>query len=129
MKRKKSRKKGPIKAIFDLLISFFISVIKSPFELIHHFIKKELVAIVRKELKLYFLIFLLFGVLLTVFIVFWVLISLAIGVYFQESGVPILNSILYVVAFQLIIFSIVSFIIYKISKKIKSLKLLSNSSY
>lgn len=128
VKRKKSRKKGPVKAIFDLIISFFISVIKSPFELIHQFIKKELVAIIRKELKSYFVLIILFGVLLTIFIVFWVLISLAIGVYFKESGVSVLNSILYVIAFQLVIFSIVSFVIYKISKKIKSLKLLRSQS-
>jgi hypothetical protein len=67
-------------------------------------------------------------VLLIVFIVFWVLISLAIGVYFKESGVSVLNAILYVISFQLVIFTIVSFVIYKISKKIKSLKLLRKPS-
>jgi len=128
LKTNKSRKKGPVKAIFDLIVSFFISVIKAPFQLIHEYIKKEIIALIRKEIKLYFWLIILFGVLLTVFIVFWVLISLALGLYFIELGNSNLNSILLVIAFQLIIFSMVSFIIYKVSKKVKSLKLLSKAS-
>ncbi|RXP51595.1 hypothetical protein EC396_12185, partial [Lutibacter sp. HS1-25] len=69
----------------------------------------------------------LFGVLFTIFIIFWVLISLAIGVYFQEIGFTFLHAILFVIAFQLVVFAIVSFAIYKISYKIKSLKLLIES--
>ena len=128
VKRKKPRKKGPVKAIFDLIVSFFMSVIKAPFQLIHEYIKKEMIALIRKELRLYFWLFILFAVLLTVFIIFWVLISLAIGIYFKESGVSVLNAILYVISFQLVIFTIVSFVIYQISKKLKSLKLLRNQS-
>jgi len=126
-KRKKSRRKGPVKAIFDLLISFFVSVIKSPFELIQQYIKKEVIGLIRKELKSYFILIILFGVLFTIFIIFWVLISLAIGVYFQEIGFTFLHAILFVIAFQLVVFAIVSFAIYKISYKIKSLKLLRES--
>ena len=127
-KVKKSRKKGPVKAIVNLLISFFVSVIKSPFELIHLYIKQEIVSIIRKELKSYFLLILLFGLLFTIFIVFWVLISLAFGVYFLDNGASLLDSVLYVAGIQSILFTIVSFIIYNVSKKIKSLKLLREPS-
>jgi bacteriorhodopsin len=126
-KRKKKRKKGPVKAIFDLLVSFFISVIQSPFQLIHQFIKNELVKIVRKELKSYFILIILFGVLFTIFIVLWFLISLAIGIYFQENGFTFFHSILLVIAFQIIVFAIVSIVIYKMAGKLRSLKLLRNS--
>jgi len=119
-------KVGPVKAIINLLISFFVSVIKAPFELIHMYIKREIVSVIRRELKLYLSVIILFGILFTVFIVFWVLISLALGVYFQNQGVSLLNSILYVIGFQLSIFAIVSLIIYSVSKKIKSLKLLKS---
>jgi len=121
----KSTKVGPIKAIINLLISFFVSVIKAPFELIHMYIKREIIAVIRKEIKLYFIIIILFGILFTVFIVFWVLISLALGIYFQDEGASLLNSILLVIAFQLSIFALVSFIIHRVSKKIKSLRLLN----
>lgn len=123
-KVKKSRKKGPIKAIFNLLISFFVSVIKAPFELIHQYIKNEIVALIRKELKLYFIIIILFGVLFTIFITFWVLISLAIGAYFVDQGETFLTSVLYVIGFQLLSFAIIGFVFYRTSGKIKSLKLL-----
>lgn len=123
---KETSKKGPIKAIYDLIISFFLSVIKAPFQLIHEYIKKEIVALIKKEIKLYFWVLILFGVLFTIFIVFWVLISLAIGVYFQEDGASLLTSILYVIAFQLVTFTLISIIVYRISRKIKSLKLLRN---
>lgn len=121
---KESRIKGPIKAIFDLIISFFMSVIKSPFQLIHEIIKKEIIALIRKEIKLYFLVIVLLGILLTIFIVFWVSISLAVGVFFREDGASLFTSILYVIAFQLVIFTIISIVFYRISRKIKSLKFL-----
>ena len=121
---KESRKKGPVKAIFDLIVSFFMSVINSPFQLIHEFIKKEIIALIRKEIKLYFWVIVLLGVLFTIFIVFWVLISFAIGVYYREEGASLLTSILYVIAFQFITFTIISIIVYRISRKIKSLKFL-----
>ena len=124
--KEKSTKVGPIKAIINLLISFFVSVIKAPFELIHMYIKREIIAVIRKEIKLYFIIIILFGILFTVFIVFWVLISLALGIYFQDEGVSLLNSILLVIAFQLLIFALVIFIIHRVSKKIKSLRLLKD---
>lgn len=119
---KESRKKGPVKAIFDLIVSFFMSVIKSPFQLIHEFIKKEIIALIRKEIKFYFWLIVLLGVLFTIFIVFWILISLAIGVYFREDGASLLTSILYVIAFQLLTFTLISIVFYRISRKIKSLK-------
>ena len=122
----KSSKAGPIRAIINLLISFFVSVIKAPFELIHMYIKREIFAIIRKELRLYSFVIVLLGILFTIFIVLWVLISLAVGVYFKEEGASFLTSVLYVIAFQLVSFTIVSFITYKVSKKIKSLKLLRN---
>lgn len=123
-KKKKSRKKGPVKAIFNLLISFLMSVIKAPFQLIQVYIKNEIVAVIRKELKLYFIIIILFGVLFTIFITFWVLISLAIGAYFVDQGETFLTSVLYVLGFQLLSFAIIGFVFYKTSGKIKSLKLL-----
>jgi len=69
-------------------------------------------------------VIILLGILFTIFIVLWLLISLAIGVYFEEEGASFLTSVLYVIAFQLASFAIIAFITYKVSKKIKSLKLL-----
>jgi hypothetical protein len=113
------------KEIFNLLISFLMSIIKIPFQLIQSYIKNEIVAVVRKEVKLYFVLMALLGVLFTVFIVSWVLISLAMGMYFQELGISNVTSILYVLGFQIVIFLIVVFFFFRVSKKIKSISLMN----
>jgi hypothetical protein len=126
-KSKKSRKKGPVKAIANLIISFFMSVVKAPFQLIQVYIKNEIVAVIKKEIKSYFIVILLFCVLFTILVAFWVAISLAIGVYCVNEGLSLLTSIFYVIGFQLIAFLIVGFFIFRFSRKIKSLKLLRDS--
>ena len=124
---KQKTKRTPFKDIFNLIISFFMSVVKAPFQLIHVYIKNEIVAVIKKEVKLYFVLICLMGVLLTIFIVFWVLISLAVGIYFQEQGISNFNSILLAIAFQLVSFSLVTFIFFKVSRKIKSLRMLKKT--
>ena len=124
---KQKTKRTPFKDIFNLIISFFMSVVKAPFQLIHVYIKNEIVAVIKKEVKLYFVLICLMGVLLTIFIVFWVLISLAVGIYFQEQGFSNFNSILLAIAFQLVSFSLVTFIFFKVSRKIKSLRMLKKT--
>ena len=124
---KQKTKRTPFKDIFNLIISFFMSVVKAPFQLIHVYIKNEIVAVIKKEVKLYFVLICLMGVLLTIFIVFWVLISLAVGIYFQEQGISNFNSILLAIAFQLVSFSLVTFIFFRTSRKIKSLRMLKKT--
>jgi hypothetical protein len=118
------KKISPLKEIVNLIISFFMSVIKAPFQLIQVYIKKEILAVVRKDVNHYFKLIFLLGILFTIFIVFWVLISLAVGFYFQQLGFTNLQSILLSIAFQIVIFSVVSFIFYKTTKKIKSFQMI-----
>lgn len=117
-------KVSPFKQIFNLIVSFFMSVIKAPFQLLHVYIKNEIIALIRKELKLYFIVMCLLGVLFTIFIVFYVLISLAVGFYFQELGFTNFESILLSVLFQIVMFIVVGFIFFKVSRKIRSLKMI-----
>jgi len=120
-------KSSPIKDIFNLIIAFFMSVIKAPFQLIHLYIKNEIVSVIKKEIKLYFVLIFLTGVLFTIFIVFWVLISLAVGFYFQELGFSNYESILLSIAFQALIFLIVFLIFRSKSKQIKSLRMIKKT--
>jgi len=120
-------KNSPIKDIFNLIVAFFISVIKAPFQLIHLYIKNEIVSAIRKEIKLYFVLIFLIGILFTIFIVFWVLISLAIGFYFQELGFTNYESILLSIVFQAVIFLIVFLIFRSKSKQIKSLRMINKT--
>lgn len=125
-------KVSPFKEILNLLISFFISVIKAPFQLIHLYIKKEIVTVIRTELKLYAVLIILLGIMFTVFMAFWVLISMAVGFYFQDLGYSNFQSILFTIAFQVLVFLIFMFIFFRVSRKVKSLKLFKkplNDSY
>lgn len=125
-------KVSPFKEILNLLISFFMSVIKAPFQLIHLYIKKEIVTVIRTELKLYVVLIILLGIMFTVFMAFWVLISMAVGFYFQDLGYSNFQSILFTIAFQVLVFLIFMFIFFRVSRKVKSLKLFKkplNDSY
>jgi len=126
-KKVQRNKKTPFKDIFNLIISFFMSVVKAPFQLIHVYIKNEIVAVIKKEVKLYFILICLLGILFTIFIVFWVLISLAVGIYFQEQGFSNFNSILLAIGFEAASFLLISLIFFRISKKIKSLRMIKKT--
>lgn len=117
-------KVSPFKQILNLIVSFFMSVVKAPFQLIHVYIKNEILNVIRRELKLYFVLIALLGVLFIIFIVFWILISLAVGFYFQELGFSNYESILLSIAFQISIFLIVTFIFVRVSKKVKSIRMI-----
>lgn len=120
-------KNSPIKDVFNLIIAFFMSVIKAPFQLIHVYIKNEIVLAIKKEVKLYFVLIILLGILFTIFIVFWVLISLAVGFYFQELGFSNYESILLSIGFQAVIFLIIFLIFRSKSKQIKSLRMIKKT--
>ena len=66
----------------------------------------------------------LMGVMFVFFSVLWLFISVAVGVYFYNKGIPVLTSILYSVAFQLVSFFLIAIVTFISIKSIKSLKLL-----
>ena len=109
-------------------MQFFLNILKAPFRIIAKYLKKEIIATIKKDAKLLAFIMGILGVLLVFFSVLWLFISIAVGVYFQEQGHSILVSIVYSIVFQLICFIFLGFIAFISSKKIKSLKMLKNLS-
>ncbi len=121
-------KKSSVKDVTNLLLSFLLSILKAPFQLVAKYLKNEIISTIKKDARLYALIMGLMGVMFVFFVVLWLFISVIVGVYFYESGKSILISISYSIGFQIISFAIVGIIAFSASKKVKSLKLLKNSS-
>ena len=113
-----------LKELVNLLITFFIDIIKFPLKIIANIIRKEIIYTIRKDAKLYTLIMGLMVVLFIFFSVIWLFVSTAVGVYFYENGSSILASIMYSVLFQLGSFIILGIVVYIASGKIESLKML-----
>jgi len=121
-------KKSSVKDVTNLLLSFLLSILKAPFQLVAKYLKNEIISTIKKDARLYALIMGLMGVMFVFFVVLWLFISVIVGIYFYESGKSILISISYSIGFQIISFAIVGIIAFSASKKVKSLKLLKNSS-
>ncbi len=121
-------KKSSVKDVTNLLLSFLLSILKAPFQLVAKYLKNEIISTIKKDARLYALIMGLMGVMFVFFVVLWLFISVIVGVYFYESGKSILISISYSIGFQIISFAIVGIIAFSASKKVKSLKLLKNGS-
>lgn len=113
-----------LKELVNLLITFFMDIIKFPLKIIANIIRKEIIYTLRKDAKLYALIMGLMVVLFIFFSVLWLFVSTAVGVYFYENGSSILASIMYSVLFQLGSFIILGIVVYIASGKIESLKML-----
>ena len=118
------------KEITYLVLQIFLNVLKAPFKIVAKFLKDEIIIVVKKDAKLYALIFGIMGVLFVFFSITWLFISAAVGVYFYEQGHTILISIIYSIGFQIVSFILIGLIGLISSKKLKSfktLKTLSNS--
>lgn len=119
-------KESNIKTVTNLLLSFLLSILKAPFQLIAKYLKNEIITTVKKDARLYALVMGLMGVMFVFFVVLWLFISVAVGVYFYESGNTILVAIIYSIGFQLISFIFVALIAFFASRNIKSLKMLKS---
>lgn len=119
-------KESNIKTVTNLLLSFLLSILKAPFQLIAKYLKNEIITTVKKDARLYALVMGLMGVMFVFFVVLWLFISVAVGVYFYESGNTILVAIIYSIGFQLISFVLVALIAFFASRNIKSLKMLKS---
>jgi len=117
-----------IKDLFLLITQFFLSIIKSPFKTISMFLKNEIIIAMKKDGKLYALIF---GIMITLFVflsILWLFISIAVGAYFFERGHSIFSSTMYSIGFQFICILTISIIALFATKGLKSFKLFKRIS-
>lgn len=119
---------NPAKSVFSLVLSFVLNILKAPFRIIAKYLKKEIIATIKKDARLLAFILGIMGVLLVFFAVLWLFIAIAVGVFFQEQGHSILMSIVYSIIFQVFSFIVLGFIAFVFSKKIKSFKMLKKLS-
>jgi hypothetical protein len=109
-----------------LVFHFLLNILKAPFNLFAKYLKDEIISAIKKDAKLYALIMGMMGVLFVFFSVLWLFVAVVVGVYFHEKGHSILMSIVYSIGFQIICFIFVALIAFVSSRKIKSLKMISN---
>jgi len=112
------------KEIIVLFITFMKDIFKVPIKIVTKFLINEMVAAAKKDAKNYALIMGLMGVLFVFFSVLWLFVSIAVAAYFYDKGNEIFTSILYSLGFQLGSFILISLIMYIISRRIKSLRLM-----
>ena len=127
-KTKTDSDKNVVENIAYLTLQFFLSVIKTPFNVVAKFLKDEVITSIKKDARLYAFVMGIMGVLFVFFSVIWLFIAVAVGVYFYEQGYSILISIIYSILFQIVSFILVSLIAFLASKKLKSLKMMKKIS-
>ncbi|OQX97247.1 MAG: hypothetical protein B6I20_13040 [Bacteroidetes bacterium 4572_117] len=123
-----SIKKSPLKEFMNLILSFFLNILKIPFKLVAKYVTTEIIKAVKKDSKLYAFIMGLMGVMFVFFSVLWLFISVAVGIYFYDKGYSIFISVVYSIIFQVISFSMVGTVAFIASKNIKSLKMFKEIS-
>ena len=119
---------NPLKEFINLILSFFLNILKTPFKLVAKYLTSELIKAVKKDSKLYALIMGLMGIMFVFFSVLWLFISVAAGIYFYDNGNSIFISVIYSIIFQVISLSLVGIIAFIASKNIKSLKIFKDIS-
>ena len=120
--------KNSFKEIVSLMIRGLINFVKAPFNTVAKYLKNEIIQAVKKDAKLYVLIFGLICVLFLCFSVIWLSFFVAIGAYFYELGHSILISTIYSIVFQVVGFVLISIIALIASKKLTSFKMLKKIS-
>jgi len=103
-------------------IHFILNILKIPLDYISKFSKKELLKVIKKDIKLLMLIGLIIGAIAIFFLVLWFSISVLIGTYFYDLGYSLFNSVLFSVLFQLCCIVLVALIGFIASKQLKSVK-------
>ena len=114
----------PFKEFVNLILLFFLNILKTPFKLVAKYVTNELLKAVKRDSKLYVFIIGLLVIMFVFFSVLWLFIAVVVGVYFYDHGHPVFTSILYSIVFQLISFIVIVILAYISIKSIKSLKLL-----
>ena len=112
-----------LKEIVILLFQFLVTVVKAPFRFVAGYVKKELLAAVKKDSKLMAVISAMLIVLLVFFLVFWFSLSAAVGIYFYEEGNTLFVSALYSLAFQVVSSVLIGLIAYVSFRRLKTFRI------
>jgi hypothetical protein len=113
---------GFVKEALILVFQLLITLLKPPFRFVAGYVKNEVFYAVKRDSRLMAVIAVMLLVLLVFFVVFWMSLSVAAGVYFYEKGNTLFVSVLYSLVFQFISSIITALIAYFSFRKLKSFK-------
>jgi hypothetical protein len=113
---------GFVKEALILVFQLLITLLKTPFRFVAGYVKNEVFYAVKRDSRLMAVIAVMLLVLLVFFVVFWMSLSVAAGVYFYEKGNTLFVSVLYSLVFQFISSIITALIAYFSFRKLKSFK-------
>jgi len=113
---------GFLKEMLLLLFQFVIALVKVPLGIVGGYIKNEIVSAVKKDSKLMAVISAMLVVLLIFFFVFYMSLSVAVGVYFYEKENTLFVSVLYSLVFQVFSSLIIGLIAYFSYRNLNVLK-------
>jgi len=101
-----------------------INYLKTPIKIMAQILIKEIIQVIKKDAKLYFLAANLMVVIYIMVFIFWLFISITLGYYLYHTQCSTFYALLYVLLFQLLSIVAVLFFIMHVIKKIKSIKIL-----
>jgi len=113
---------GFVKEALILVFQLLIALLKTPFRFVAGYVKNEVFYAVKRDSRLMAVIAVMLLVLLVFFVVFWMSLSVAAGVYFYEKGNTLFVSVLYSLVFQFVSSIITALIAYFSFRKLKSFK-------
>jgi len=124
IKTSKDNWSNTAKELLLLISHFVIRLFKIPLRFIEKGVKKKLIAMIKKDAKMYVLITGIFMFIFVIFFVLWVSIAMAIGVYFREQGNSYFVAIMYSILFQILTIPVIWKIAYISFKNLQSVKMM-----
>jgi len=121
-------KKDRLKKAFSLLFTFLVDLIKMPFAWFFHYFKQEFVTAIKKDIRTMLGMAAIMSVLYLFLLIFWLSVSILVGVFFYEKGFSLFNALLFSIAFQVVAIIILSTTLYILSKKHHTRKMLKKFS-
>ncbi len=115
--------KGVVVELVYLVLQFILNLVKAPFKFIAGYVKNELVTALKKDSGLMAVISVMVVVLFVFFLIFWLSVSVAVGVYFYENGNTLFVSVLYSIAFQTLSSLLALLIAYISMRRMKTFKI------
>ncbi|MGC9150791.1 MAG: hypothetical protein ACP5F6_03390 [Microbacter sp.] len=116
--------KDRIKKALSLLFTFLVDLIKMPFLWFFNYFKEEVVTAIKKDIRTMLGMAAIMSILYLFLLILWFSVSVFVGVLFYEKGFSIISSIFFSIVFQLIIIILLSIVLYSLSKKQHTRKML-----
>jgi Flp pilus assembly protein TadB len=80
--------------------NFLTSILGFPFRLLLKYLRRELTSTIKHDMKIYFLLAGIAGMMFIFVVILWLTVALAVGSYFYEKGYSFFVSVLFSLAFQ-----------------------------